>query len=224
MSLTVRNLSAAEAGAMRENAGVANGGGNKNVPNGSITDSQKTSLTTFGQNRASRAGGGEQKITKAGARKSGTSTGGKIKPVRSLPPLPAYRDVDLATYVGPTDESNWVLPGILMAGAFPASNNDSQHDQIISSILSLGISTFVCLQAEYEHDPNIPPHMWQNGYKIRPYIFDAMRMLKEGEKDATKKRGPRVVHSSKLDFIHVPIVDCSTTNDDTVLNLSRDIV
>ena len=40
---------------------------------------------------------------------------------------------------GPTDESNWVIPGMLMAGAYPAANDDALHYDILSSLLTLGL-------------------------------------------------------------------------------------
>ncbi len=143
--------------------------------------------------------------------------------LRDLPSLPPFAAVKLADYAGPTDESNWVIPGMLMAGAYPAANEDGLHYQILGSLLSLGLSTFVCLQAEYEHNPAIPPSMWESGYKIRPYIFDAHRMLKQAESNPQKRYG-QMCPPSSLDFIHVPIVDCSTTNDDTIFNLALEIV
>jgi hypothetical protein len=143
--------------------------------------------------------------------------------LRSLPSLPPFSAVKLSEYAGPTDESNWVIPGMLMAGAYPAANDDALHYDILSSILSLGLSTFVCLQAEYEHNPNIPPSAWESGYKIRPYIFDAHRMLQQAAGDKSRRYGT-MPKPSDLDFIHVPIVDCSTTNDDTIFNLALEIV
>jgi hypothetical protein len=141
---------------------------------------------------------------------------------RAIPPLPRYESVHKTKYQGPTDESNWVIPGILMAGAYPAAQEDNVHYSIIQSVLSLGISTFICLQAEYEHDPNIPEFMWRQGYKLRTYIFDALRILKAADIDPTKRLG-LMCKPDKLDFRHVPIVDCSTTNDSIVLELAQDI-
>ncbi len=141
---------------------------------------------------------------------------------RAIPPLPRYESVHKKKYQGPTDESNWVIPGILMAGAYPAAQEDNVHYSIIQSILSLGISTFICLQAEYEHDPNIPEFMWRQGYKLRTYIFDALRILKAADIDPTKRLG-LMCNPDKLDFRHVPIVDCSTTNDSIVLELAQNI-
>merc|ERR1719181_618063 len=70
--------------------------------------------------------------------------------ITHLPALPPLRvaagNVDV--YRGPTDESNWVVPGRLMVGAYPASLDQALHERQISSILELGIRTFVCLQRE----------------------------------------------------------------------------
>ena len=141
---------------------------------------------------------------------------------RAIPPLPRYESVHKTKYQGPTDESNWVIPGLLMAGAYPAAQEDHTHYSIIQTLLALGISTFICLQAEYEHDPNIPVFMWRQGYKLRSYIFFALRVLKAASADPSKRLG-LMCNPDKLDFRHVPIVDCSTTNDDVVLELAQDI-
>jgi hypothetical protein len=52
------------------------------------------------------------------------------------------------TYVGPTPESNWVVPGKLLVGAYPASNDDAETLDLITSILRQGVTKFVCLQQE----------------------------------------------------------------------------
>ena len=165
----------------------------------------------------------QQRTVNASARPKQQPQPPSSKPIRNLPSLPPFSAVKLSEYAGPTDESNWVIPGMLMAGAYPAANDDALHYDILSSILSLGLSTFVCLQAEYEHNPNIPPSMWESGYKIRPYIFDAHKMLKQASSDTTRNYG-NMPSPKQLDFIHVPIVDCSTTNDDTIFNLALEIV
>ena len=69
-------------------------------------------------------------------------------------------------YVGPTEESNWVLPGRLLVGAYPAALDDEVNDSIVASILRLGCSTFVCLQAEYEHN-GVTEQEWRSGQKLR---------------------------------------------------------
>ena len=49
---------------------------------------------------------------------------------------------------GPTEESNWVIKDRLLVGAYPASVYDDANARILSGILKLGITTFVCLQQE----------------------------------------------------------------------------
>ncbi len=51
-------------------------------------------------------------------------------------------------YVGPTPESNWVVPGKLLVGAYPASTDDKETLDLITSILQWGVTKFVCLQQE----------------------------------------------------------------------------
>ena len=51
-------------------------------------------------------------------------------------------------YVGPTPESNWVIPGRLLVGAYPASEDDDETFDLIVAILRQGVSKFVCLQSE----------------------------------------------------------------------------
>jgi hypothetical protein len=50
--------------------------------------------------------------------------------------------------VGPTPESNWVIPGKLLVGAYPASQDDTETFELLTSILKLGVTKFVCLQLE----------------------------------------------------------------------------
>ena len=89
---------------------------------------------------------------------------------RTLPPLESFQVISQRKqrYVGPTDESNWVLPGRLMVGAFPGVSDDRENDRLLNSILSCGITTFVCLQREY--DPDAPESAWRSGAAISPTI------------------------------------------------------
>jgi hypothetical protein len=66
----------------------------------------------------------------------------------TIPALPPVRTINPDAYVGPTEESNWVIYGRLLVGAYPASVHDEPNTRILSGILKLGISTFVCLQQE----------------------------------------------------------------------------
>ena len=70
-------------------------------------------------------------------------------PRGQLPPLEDSRSVSLDRYCGPTPESNWVLPGRLLVGAYPASENDEETFALLSSILKCRVNKFVCLQQEY---------------------------------------------------------------------------
>jgi len=48
-------------------------------------------------------------------------------------------------HVGPLSKSNWVIPGALLAGAYPGSQLKYEHLDKISSLLDAGVTTFVCL-------------------------------------------------------------------------------
>ena len=51
-----------------------------------------------------------------------------------LPPLPAdYEDMR-----GPTPTSNWVIPGKLIAGAYPGSPHPAKHSETIRSLVLSG--------------------------------------------------------------------------------------
>ena len=63
-------------------------------------------------------------------------------------PLTITSEVTFSEYVGPTPESNWVIPGVLLVGAYPASQDDEETYELITSILKERTSTFVCLQQE----------------------------------------------------------------------------
>lgn len=63
-------------------------------------------------------------------------------------PLESTDHCKFDTYVGPTPESNWVVPGKLLVGAYPASNDDAETLDLITSILRQGVTKFVCLQQE----------------------------------------------------------------------------
>ena len=130
---------------------------------------------------------------------------------RTLPPLESFQAISQRKqrYVGPTDESNWVLPGRLMVGAFPGVSDDRENDRLLNSILACGVTTFVCLQREY--DPDAPESAWRSGAAIRPYYPSAVALA------ARHHRGRR------LDFLHFGIEDCSVVEDDAVAAFSRSL-
>ena len=93
----------------------------------------------------------------------------EVRPLGEFPPTlesyPAIR-ARRQKYIGPTTESNWVIPGVMMAGAFPATVDDDETNGILWSILELGITTFVCLQQEYQHT-GVTEAMWRSGRALR---------------------------------------------------------
>lgn len=66
--------------------------------------------------------------------------------------LEADEEITFERYCGPTPESNWVLPGVLLVGAYPASNDDNETFDLLTSILLLGVTKFVCLQREVSQE------------------------------------------------------------------------
>ena len=103
--------------------------------------------------------------------------------------------------MGPTEESNWVIYPRLLVGAYPSSVHDATNTSILSSILRLGATTFVCLQQEYQHE-GVLEHEWRSGAKLRPYIFDAIKLIdKLPASFFPADRGK----PSGLEFVHFPI-------------------
>jgi len=140
------------------------------------------------------------------------------KAFRKLPSrLPELNQVmsEASEYVGPTRESNWVILDRLMVGAYPSSFDDAENEQILRGLLECGITTFVCLQLEYQH--GVPESQWRAGVSLRPYIEDAMEIC---EKDRSTGL---IVAPEDLKFLHHGIVDCGTTTDLTVLELALDV-
>eukprot|EP00891_Asterochloris_glomerata_P009618 jgi/Astpho2/9618/Aster-03890 len=120
-------------------------------------------------------------------------------------------------FAGPTPWCNWVIHGqaSVLAGAYPASLDDEETDRVLITLLELGISTFVCLQAEVSL--NTPEKSWRTGRGLRPYIKDAQRILSQAH--AT---GSATIRQQKLDFLHLPIIDGSVTTDAAISRLADD--
>lgn len=129
------------------------------------------------------------------------------------------RSINPDAYVGPTEESNWVIYGRLLVGAYPSSVHDDANTRILTGILKLGITTFVCLQQEYQHE-GVKEHEWRSGLKLRPYIFDAIKLVDS----LPPSSFPGGAKPDGLEFVHFPIVDCSIANEASVLQLAYDLV
>ncbi|MEW5309729.1 MAG: hypothetical protein WDW38_001591 [Sanguina aurantia] len=131
-----------------------------------------------------------------------------------LPPLPKLPAREAA---GPTPWSNWVIPGRVIAGAYPASLDDAETERILSTMLELGMNTFVCLQAEV--NINTPEHAWRAGHGLRPYIKDAQKILSKAHETGS----PRITQQ-KIDFLHLPIIDGNVTTDSALNRLAEDVM
>ena len=68
---------------------------------------------------------------------------------------------------------------------------------------------------------------------IRPYYDDVGEILRHVDKlkeiCKVERPGEAIVHEQivsgkDVDFVHVPIVDCSVTDDETILELARELV
>mmetsp|Transcript_77942 Transcript_77942/g.156008 ORF Transcript_77942/g.156008 Transcript_77942/m.156008 type:complete len:541 (+) Transcript_77942:72-1694(+) len=126
-------------------------------------------------------------------------------------------------YCGPSDESNWVIPDVLLVGAFPGCPDDDENWELITSILSLGVTTFVCLQDEYSDDAPEEDWRYERNGAIRPYFRDVREMVKRVE-EAPAEFPSIHITSSDLHFIHFPIIDCDIGEDDAVYGLAVDLV
>jgi hypothetical protein len=142
-------------------------------------------------------------------------TGATLASTAGLPPLPK---LPLPSgYAGPTPWSNWVIPGRIIAGAYPASLDDAETERILTTLLELGMNTFVCLQAEV--NINTPEHAWRSQHGLRPYIIDAQRILSR----AHDSSNPRI-SQNKIDFLHLPIIDGNVTTDSAMNRLAEDCI
>ena len=118
-------------------------------------------------------------------------------------------------YRGPISESNWVILKHLLVGAFPASPNDEETLENLYGILTKGITTFVCLQEEY--NPNVTPQQYKNNIGIRPYLKDLLHITSKVELYRQEKNDPyfepAIAKPDDIEFLHFPIKDCKTASD-----------
>eukprot|EP01029_Cantina_marsupialis_P004874 TRINITY_DN1515_c0_g1_i1.p1 TRINITY_DN1515_c0_g1~~TRINITY_DN1515_c0_g1_i1.p1 ORF type:complete len:783 (+),score=226.63 TRINITY_DN1515_c0_g1_i1:40-2349(+) len=126
-----------------------------------------------------------------------------------MPNLPKLTSVNPIDYRGPTQESNWLLPNRIMAGAFPACENDGITRSVLRKLMNLGVTTFVCLQSEF--DPRASKDHWRQQGKLRPYMHDATALQAEMGKP------------EKLHFLHFSIVDCSVADDKSVIDFVKQL-
>lgn len=110
-----------------------------------------------------------------------------------------------------------VIPGRVIAGAYPASLDDAETDRILTLLLELGINTFVCIQAEV--NINTPESAWRNQHGLRPYIKDAQKILSRAHEAGSTK-----IRQQKIDFLHLPVIDGNVTTDSAMNRLAQDCI
>jgi hypothetical protein len=89
-----------------------------------------------------------------------------------------------------------------MCGQYPGAFEDQRNDRLLKKLLSKGIDTFVCLQAEMDDD--IPEDVWRSGIGLRPYFEDAQKLSKR-----------------LLKWAHLPIVDGGVAPDDVTVEFAE---
>lgn len=145
--------------------------------------------------------------------------GGMTTQMEALPPLKYIRN-NTHEYTGPTDESNWVLKNRLIIGAYPGAVDETLHQDLLTKIMRARVTTFVCLQSEFDFDAT--EEEWMSGTKIRPYVNDAAhvrgRLVKE---EPSLFNGQQV---SQINFVHCPIVDCDVQQDEVIIKLATNIL
>ena len=70
----------------------------------------------------------------------------------------------------------------------------------------------------YQHE-RVHEWEWREGRKLRPYIYDAIKLVDTLPHDFFADKGK----PGGLEFVHFPIVDCATAHDTSVLRLARDL-
>jgi len=128
------------------------------------------------------------------------SRGSTLQSSMQLPPLPRLDDKLGQVLRGPTEWSNWVIPGMMMCGQYPGALDDRNNDTLLKHILSKGVDTFVCLQEELHND--VPDAVWRAGLALRPYFSDAQRLSRK-----------------ELKWVQLPIVDGDIAPDDVTAEL-----
>ena len=130
--------------------------------------------------------------------------------------LPSLEEITMDKFMGPHPESNKVFDG-LYAGAYPGDIVDEINDNNIIDILNKGVSTFVCMQAEYNNETISPD--WSTGLSLRPYFKDVERII------SNKSKYPKLNTTlEKVNFEHCPIRDLGTISDKITLELAKKIV
>ena len=119
-------------------------------------------------------------------------------PTPLYPPLAEYASISAnpGPYVGPTTESNWVIPGRLLVGAYPGVTDDDENMSLIWSILSCRVTV------RHQHAIRVLPAAAQKGEL-------------EERTCLTRTTGPAAPTSS-IDFEHLKWENCAHTHYTTL--------
>jgi protein-tyrosine phosphatase len=133
-------------------------------------------------------------------------------------PLQKEFEINETEYYGPLPESNWVIKGQLIAGAYPGDeNNDSTNINNLIKVLNCGVTQFSCLQKEYVE--GISESTWRRGYGLRPYFEDVQKIIQN------KSIYPTLdTNITDIKFTHLSIADCSITDDNETLAVAQKLV
>jgi hypothetical protein len=125
----------------------------------------------------------------------------------------AKRETDSEFVIArPLIEQNWLIPGHLMIGGYPASytGNISESNEILKALVQVeGIDTFVCLNQEYGRN------------KIHPAYADDTTDSCFG-KNNIKAYNP--IFDKSKNFVHLPIPDMSIAEKSKVKALCENII
>eukprot|EP01100_Stratorugosa_tubuloviscum_P010839 TRINITY_DN4726_c0_g1_i2.p1 TRINITY_DN4726_c0_g1~~TRINITY_DN4726_c0_g1_i2.p1 ORF type:complete len:208 (-),score=91.87 TRINITY_DN4726_c0_g1_i2:62-685(-) len=98
-------------------------------------------------------------------------------------------------HIGPTSESNWLIPQKLLMSAYPSSLIIEEAKKKIENLLDIGINCFVCLQTEEELA------------RFNPYKPFIEQYLKE-----------KNLSFDSIEFLNLQIADCYITTDELLID------
>lgn len=135
------------------------------------------------------------------------------------PPLPAKGTPEYGVKMqGPITKSNWVVPGHVLMGSFPADDFDD-----LKELLAAGVRVFVCLSADVEIDDEFPifarPPPSKNFQSVRPlpraaYIADAQDVVSEH---------CGLEEMSLVRLVHLPIYEGDTADNKTLMACAQEV-
>jgi hypothetical protein len=106
----------------------------------------------------------------------------------------------LQTLKGPTAWTNWIVQERILVGAYPRKR------ELVRQILAVGVTTYVCLMPADELSRLEP---YGSYFKLLP---DMLRQMHEQSK-------LQHINATQLEYVHVPMYDLATTNDQAVRDL-----